>query len=114
MELILALVISGYIVFKISQRQTQKIQETRVKDSIEWALSTVRPLTVESVNGVNIWYDLQTDQYIAQGQTLEDLGAALKRLNTKKVYMLGDYVFTQPDYEPILVEGAGEIEVIYR
>ena len=84
------------------------------EESVQWALDTIRPLTAELINDTYIWCDLQTSQFVAQGKTLEDLGSSLKLLNTKKVYMLGDYVFVHPEYAPVLIEGSGEIESIYK
>lgn len=101
-------IFGAYMVRKVNQRRAE------IEESVAWALDTIRPLTSELVDGIYIWCDIQSSQFVAQGKTLADLGNALKLLNTKKVYMLGDHVFVYPDYVPVLVEGSSEIEAIYK
>lgn len=105
----LALGIVGIYVVSVANRRRAEIEE-----SVAWALDTIRPLTSELVDGTYLWCDLQSSQFVAQGKTMDDLSQALRLLNTKKVYMLGDHVFVYPDYAPVLVEGSGEIATIYK
>ena len=113
MEILFYCLLAG-VVFGAYVSKQVNAARVRYEESVQWALDTIRPLSAELINDAYIWYDLQTSQYIAQGKTLEDLGSSLKLLNTKKVYMLDDYVFVYPDYIPVLVEGSGEISVIYK
>ena len=110
--LFLAFAIGAALLIHYVYRKGQ--EHIATEEAVQWALDVVRPLKYDCVDGIYFWYEMTTSRFVAQGRTVEDLSRALQLLNTKKVYMLGDYVFTAPNYQPVLVEGSSDIEVIYK
>lgn len=52
------------------------------------------------------WFDLETDQFLAQGATKEEIIEILKKHYSKHIFILpGDALLHGPTWEPIQLEG---------
>lgn len=53
------------------------------------------------------WFDLETDQFLAQGATKEEIIEILKKHYSKHIFILpGDALLHGPNWEPIQLNGA--------
>ena len=68
----------------------------------------VHVLKVEKHGDSYFWFDSESDQFIAQGKTIEDFQKVLREVHPAKVFLYNNYCFVGPDFDPIPMDGSEE------
>lgn len=93
MELLLGIVIGvvgTFIIIDIVAKYIERIEDKRLDEKLEKGLEKLRetiiPSRIESANGILYLYNKETNDFIAQGTTFEELNDNAKRRYPEKLF----------------------------
>ena len=99
-RVLLALALT-YFEYKVQQRN----------ETIKYITSRIHEVRVEKNKDVEYWYDNDTNEFLAQGRTKEEIYQIIKARFNGHVFLCDDGVVTGPDYVPIK---APSMESLYK
>ena len=76
-------------------------------DELKKTLASKIHVVKEEQHGTHTyWFDLETDQFLAQGATKEEIIEVLKKYYSKHIFILpGDSLLHGPTWEPLKLDG---------
>jgi hypothetical protein len=79
-----------YFEYKVQQRN----------ETIKYITSRIHEVRIEKNKEVEYWYDNDTNEFLAQGSTKEEIYQTIKARFNGHVFLCDDGVVTGPDYVP--------------
>lgn len=84
------------IMVAVSAFSSRKKIDDAIKDKIGKLIHTVK---IEKVGEMSYWFDEDTDQFLSQGKTHEEIAVGLKQRFAKHVFLIdNEYALVGPDF----------------
>lgn len=100
-----SILVFGVLVFVMRFLKAQAIMNEAIKHVVA---KHVHEIKSEQHGDMLYWFDKTSDQFFAQGKTMDDCIAQLKQVYPGHVFLYDalnkQYLLVGPDFEPILVD----------
>jgi hypothetical protein len=95
--LALAFLASLYVTTKFMSSAVDDI-DTKVRERLN---KIIRPIKIETHNETMYWFDRETDQFLAQGKTQQEISATLKQRFPSLIFVneAHEEILAGPDFE---------------
>lgn len=89
---------------------TGAIKRVRIReDMMQSFVRQVCLLQVEKHDNNYYWFEKETQKFIGQGQTVEELIAVIKAVHPNKVFIYKNFVLAGPDFLPVQIDNEKEL-----